>query len=253
MSDLLDSQENQALSKVEREQPTILQKLGLTAEQFAALDVDKMQRLLDFSLQVEAEQARRAFEAAFERAQARLAEIDIPKLTEGANSSRFAKTEVICRVLDPILVDEGFAWSFDDEDSSEAGQVKVVLVLTAGGHTERRSMLSPLWDGRGPKGGGVMTPLQAAGARNTYTERRLRMRVFGLHLVDDDTDGSSGGSTETITTDQAADLRATIQDVGANEQRLLQTYGVERLEELTVANLRGAHHALEQRRRMGKS
>ena len=81
--DLLDQQPGAALAKVERAPQSLLEKLGLTAEQFTALDVDKMQRLLDFSLQVESEQSRRAYEAAFERAQNRLVGIDIPKLTKG--------------------------------------------------------------------------------------------------------------------------------------------------------------------------
>ena len=42
-----------------------------------------MQRLLDFSLQVEAEQARRTYEAAFERAQNRLVDDRRPEAHEG--------------------------------------------------------------------------------------------------------------------------------------------------------------------------
>ena len=51
--------DTKALAKVERAPQPLLEKLGLTADQFTALDVDKMQRLLDFSLQVESEQSRR--------------------------------------------------------------------------------------------------------------------------------------------------------------------------------------------------
>ena len=240
----------QALAKVERAPQPLLEKLGLTAEQFTALDVDKMQRILDFSLQVESEQARRAWEEAFERAQRRVVAIDIPKLTEGDRGSKYAKTEQICRVLDPILVDEGFSWSFDDEDDPQDGYYKVVMLLSNSGHTERRRYRTPAWDGRGPKGSGVMTPVQASGATGTYAERRLRMRVFGLHLVDDDHDGSAAGAPATITADQAADLAAAIQESKAPLAGVLASQGVERLEDLTAAGRKGVIYTLEQRKRL---
>ena len=249
----MSGDEPQALAKVERAPQSLLEKLGLTAEQFTALDVDKMQRLLDFSLQVEAETARRAYEAAFERAQNRLVGIDIPKLTKGARTgSRYAKTEAISRVLDPVLVDEGFTWTFSDADSAVAGHVKIVMRLRNSGHTEPHDYNAPAWDGRGPQGSGVMTPLEASGAIRTYSERRLRMSVFGLHLVDDDTDGAAGGSQKRISADQVADLRSTIQEVGSSEPMLLVSYKLDRLEDMTEAVLAMAHHALEQRRRISR-
>ena len=247
--------DTKALAKVERAPQPLLEKLGLTAEQFTALDVDKMQRLLDFSLQVEAETARRAYEAAFERAQNRLVGIDIPKLTKGARTgSRYAKTEAISRVLDPVLVDEGFTWTFSDADSSLAGHVKIVMRLRNSGHTEPHDYNAPAWDGRGPQGSGVMTPLEASGAVRTYSERRLRMSVFGLHLVDDDTDGAAKdpGSNRTITAAQAADLEALIDEVGRDRGKLLAIYGAKDVRELTAANLQGAIYTLEQARRAAR-
>ena len=190
------------------------------------------------------------FQAAFKRAQDLLTAIDIPKVTEGDRGSRFAKTEAICRVLDPVLVDEGFSWSFSDEDSQLEGHIKVVMLLRLAGHVEGHAYNVPAWDGRGPKGAGVMTPLQASGAMRTYSERRLRMSVFGLHLVDDDTDGKQP-PTDTITEDQLLDLEAKITEKGigpGGRVKLLDWLGVDDLANLPAGKLRAATDAIERKR-----
>ena len=194
------------------------------------------------------------FRDAFGRAQARLAKISIVKDTEGDRGSRFAKTEAICKVLDPILVEEGFSWSFSDDASLAAavvtGHIKIVMRLRNGGSEERHAYNVPAWDGRGPKGSGVMTPLQASGAMRTYSERRLRMSVFGLHLVDDDTDGKQP-PTDTITEDQLLDLEAKITEKGigpGGRVKLLDWLGVTDLKDLPAGKLRAAVDALERKR-----
>ena len=174
------------------------------------------------------------------RAQGRLAQVNIPKLSKGDRDSRFAKTEQICKVLDPVLVEEGFTWSFSDQDSTLPGHVKVVMLLRHGGHAEHHAYNSPAWDGKGARGGAVMTPLQASGAMRTYAERRLRMGVFGLHLVDDDNDGADPPRTEPISEDQAHDMRVLIEGKWSADRqpvvirRLLAILQVSTIEEIPV-------------------
>ena len=157
-------------------------------------------------------------------------------------------------MLDPVLVDEGFTWTFSDADSALDGHVKIVMRLRNAGHMEPHDYNAPAWDGKGPQGSGVMTPLEASGAVRTYSERRLRMSVFGLHLVDDDTDGAAKdpGSNRTITAAQAADLEALIDEVGRDRAKLLAIYGAKDVRELTAANLQGAIYTLEQARRAAR-
>lgn len=199
---------------------------------------------------IEVEDARRlAFHAAFEAAQAELSTIPILKDTAGDRGSRFAKVEKIVKVLDPVLVRHGFSWSFSDADSPVTGHIRIVMTLRGHGHVETHGYTCPAWDGRGAKGGAVMTPLQASGAMRTYSERRLRMSVFGLHLVDDDHDGAATGDTDPITADQVADLDSMIEEVGADRGRFLEWLGVEHLAKLPARDLRRATQALEQKRR----
>ena len=241
----------QALAPTNPGEATALDKLLRDPGALATIPIETVTELHRIH-RLEIEDGRKLeFQAAFKRAQDRLTVIDIPKVTEGDRGSRFAKTEAICRVLDPVLVDEGFSWSFSDEDSQLAGHVKVVMLLRQGGHVERHAYNVPAWDGRGPKGAGVMTPLQASGAMRTYSERRLRSSVFGLHLVDDDTDGGKVADTTLITEDQLLDLEAKITEKGigpGGRVRLLDWLGVTDLKDLPAGKLRAAVDALERKR-----
>lgn len=199
---------------------------------------------------IEVEDARRVeFHAAKARVQSRMS--PVRKAATGDRGSKYAKAEAVCKMLDPLLIAEGFSWAFSDLDSPHAGCKRVVMTLQRAGHEEQHYYDAPLWDGRGAKGGAVMTPLQASGAIESYAQRRLRSGVFGVTLVDD-LDGADPAAGDTITEDQAADLQATLDELKVDRARFRATYGVERLEDLTQANLRGAHHALAQRRRMNR-
>ena len=204
---------------------------------------------------VEIEDRRRLeFYAAFQRAQDRLAKIDIPKLSKGSRDSRYAKTDQICRVLDPVLVDEGFSWSFSDEAVALEGHIRIVMRLRACGHVEPHGYTVPTWDGRGPRGNAVMTPLEASGAMRTYAERRLRMGVFGLHLVDDDTDGGMRppGGDGPITEAQASDLHSMMEEkwpgrVPEVRARLTRVLKVETVEEIPARRFLEAVGMLERK------
>ena len=236
-------------------EPTVLDKILDDVGALKTIPVETVTELHRIH-RIEIEDRRMLdFGAAFKRAQERLSVIDIPKLTKGVHSSRFAKTETICRTLDPILTDEGFSWSFSDGDSPLSGHVKIVMRLRNSGHHETHDYNAPIGDGKGARGSDVSTPLMASGGMHTYAERRLRMSVFGLHLTDDDTDGAKLGGAKVITPDQVADLAAAIQESSAPLAGVLASQGVERLEDLTAAGRKGVLYTLEQRRRLrgGKS
>ena len=218
--------------------PTALDKLLKDPTALASIPIATVTELHRIH-RVEIEDRRMLeFGIAFKRAQGRLAQVNIPKLSKGDRDSRFAKTEQICKVLDPVLVEEGFTWSFSDQDSTLPGHVKVVMLLRHGGHAEHHAYNSPAWDGKGARGGAVMTPLQASGAMRTYAERRLRMGVFGLHLVDDDNDGADPPRTEPISEDQAHDMRVLIEGKWSADRqpvvirRLLAILQVSTIEEI---------------------
>ena len=92
-----------------------------------------------------------------------------------------------------------------------------------------------------------MTPLQASGAIRTYSERRLRMSVFALHLVDDDKDGAPVEGPS-ITDDQVADINAKIKELHASKRKLLAYLNVDALEDLPASQFASAVSVLERYR-----
>ena len=237
-----------ALAKVEH--APLLEKLGLTAEQLAATDVGKLERLLDFQLRVDAEAARRAFAEAFSRVQAQMTPVAKAGYNKD-NKSRWAKVEQLCAMLDPLLIAEGIAWSFSDHESPVPNHVRITMQLRHGTHVEPYHYDMPIWDGKGARGGGVMTGPQASGTMHAYACRYLRLGVFGVQQFNpDDNDGNAVGATPTLTDDQVSDLAAAVQESGAPLAGVLASQGVERLEDLTAAGRKGVLYTLEQRRKL---
>ena len=248
-SDPLDTK---ALAKVERAPQPLLEKLGLTAEQLAATDVGKLERLLDFQLRVDAEAVTaRVRRGSFSRVQARMTPVVQGRIQQGQQELRWAKVEQLCAMLDPLLIAEGIAWSFSDHESPVPNHVRITMQLRHGTHVEPYHYDMPIWDGKGARGGGVMTGPQASGTMHTYACRYLRLGVFGVQQFDtDDNDGQATGTMKLITPDQVADLAAKIEEEDAPLAAVLASQGVERLEDLTAGGRKGVLYTLEQRKRL---
>lgn len=101
-------------------------------------------------------------------------------------------------------------------------------------------------DGKGAKGGDVMTKTHATGSAFTYGQRYLLKMIFNVAVgEDDDGNGASGG---TITEAQKNELVRLLQETNSDTRKLLGVYGVESLDALPGANFAGAKAMLEAKR-----
>ena len=103
-------------------------------------------------------------------------------------------------------------------------------------------------DGKGAKGGDVMTKTHAAGSAFTYGQRYLIKMIFNIAVGEDD-DGNRAGAGPLLSTDQVAELQALIEDVGANKALFLEWLGVGSLSEIPVKRYAQAVKALNDKRR----
>ena len=139
-----------------------------------------------------------------EKALAREAEIDFndamnrvqeqikrvaPDLVNPETSSKYASYASIDRKIRPIYSKEGFSLSFDTADCPIADHVRVVCYVALRGHT-RRYQIDMTADGKGPKGGAVMTGTHASGAAMSYGMRYLVKGIFNIAVGEEDTDGN---------------------------------------------------------------
>jgi hypothetical protein len=107
--------------------------------------------------------------------------------------SKYASYADLDRAVRPIYSDHGFSLSFDSGDNAPADCVRVVCkVAHRGGHREIHHLDMPA-DGKGAKGGDVMTKTHATGAAITYGKRYLLGMIFNLAVGEDDDGNSAGG------------------------------------------------------------
>lgn len=208
------------------------------------VDVDKMERLFAMQERFLAKQAETAFNAALNASQARVGRI-ATDATNPQTRSRYATYAALDRVLRPVYIEQGLSLSFDTTDSPVPEHIRVLChVSHTAGHTRTYHVDMPA-DGKGAKGGDVMTKTHAAGAAMSYGMRYLLKMIVNVAIGEDDTDGNTA---ETISAAQVADLEALISEVGADRAMFLRFCKAESLSQIPASKYRQAVAALERKR-----
>ena len=232
--------------------PSALETLLADPDRLKSFPIETVERLFDLSRKMAADIARKEFAEAFNRLQGRMTPVR-RTATNDQTRSKYALLEDVERMLDPLLISEGFSRSMSTEDCPVPDHLRFVMTLRhVGGHTERHVLDAPI-DDKGPKGASTKTRLHGMGSSMTYVSRYLLVNVCGVQTCSDD-DGNAAGNVgpgaDSITERQAADLYALMEETGSDPDKFMVLYGVAKLEALSAANLAGAINTLEQRRRM---
>jgi hypothetical protein len=170
------------------DQPVIVQLLERLAIS-PDVPVDKLQALLDMQRSITAERASIEFNAALTDAQTEMR----PVAADAENPqtrSRYASYKALDGALRPIYTKHGFSLSFDTDVSPIPDHMRVLCyVAHRGGHSRTYKIDIPN-DGKGAKGGDVMTKTHATGAGGSYGMRYLLRMVWNVAIGEDDTDGN---------------------------------------------------------------
>lgn len=155
------------------------------------VDVDKMERLMQMHEKVLARQAEQAFNDAMNLAQAEIGRVAADKSNSQTHSD-YASYAALDRMVRPVYTRHGFSLSFGTEAASEGILVVLAHVSHAAGHTRLYRVPMPA-DGKGAKGGDVMTKTHATGSAMTYGQRYLLKLIFNVAIgVDPDDDDGNG-------------------------------------------------------------
>lgn len=198
-----------------------------------SIDVEKVERYAALYERAIAREDEVAFNNAM-----RLAQEEMRPIAANANNpqtkSRYAKYDALDAAVRPIYSRHGFSLSFYQGEGAPEGYIRVQCKVSRGGHTERPYLDMPA-DGKGAKGGDVMTKTHATGAGVTYGRRYLLGMIFNLVIGDDD-DGNRASDTASvgISAAQLKELRALIAEVKADEGKVCKACHVETLEDLTI-------------------
>ena len=137
---------------------------------------------------------RDAFNAALRRMQDKIKPI-IKDCENNQTHSRYASAEAIDNMIDKLIEDEGMTLSFVPKASDKDNEFIVVGVLSLGAYSKEYPLPIPC-DGKGPKGDGVMSRVQAVGSGVTYAKRYIKNMIFNLRFKEKDDDGNRAGGKQ---------------------------------------------------------
>ena len=148
-------------------------------------------RILEQMAQQRDYEDREAFNAALRRIQDNLK--PIAKLGVNPEThSKYATAESIDDVIESLLQRERMSLSFEPEPHPSPEMVRIVGILSLGAYSKRYPLDMPA-DGKGAKGGGVMSRTHATGSAITYGKRYLKNMIFNLRFKEKDDDGKRDG------------------------------------------------------------
>lgn len=208
-------------------------------------DVTKMEKLLEMHERVGARQAEAAFNSAMSEAQSEMGPIsaDAHNLQTKSKYASYAKLD---RVLRPIYVKHGFALSFDEGDSPKEQHVRIICKVShKAGHSHPYHKDMPA-DGKGAKGGDVMTLTHAAGSAMSYGMRYLLKGIFNVAVGEDDNDGNS--DEPRIGPGQIASLEGLISEVKADLPKLCRMLKINTLADIRVGAFETVKAIIEAKR-----
>lgn len=160
-----------------------------------SVDVDKLERLMQMHERATARVSEEQFNAAMTAAQIEMRPIAADAYNK-QTASKYASYKALDQVLRPIYTKHGFGMSFDTSETPIAEAVRVVCYVThVGGHKRTYHVDMPA-DGKGAKGGDVMTRTHATGAAVQYGMRYLSKMIWNVAVGEADDDGN-GASVPT--------------------------------------------------------
>jgi hypothetical protein len=150
--------------------------------------IETIERVVALLEKERSRQAEIEFNEALNRVQSKIKRV-APDLDNTQTRSKYASYAAIDRVIRPIYSDEGFSLSFTEEDCPKPEHVRIVCFVSKGAYTRQYRKDMPA-DGKGAKGGDVMTKTHAAAAADSYAKRYLVKDIFNIAIGQDDDDGN---------------------------------------------------------------
>jgi hypothetical protein len=153
------------------------------------IDIDKLDRLLAMAERQRTQAAEQAFNAAMAAAQTEME----PVRSDSSNPqtrSRYASYAALDRAVRPIYTRHGFGLSFNTGEGAPADQIRVLCFASHNAGYTRMYHIDMPADGKGAKGGDVMTKTHATGSGVSYGMRYLFKMIFNL-ATDIDDDGNA--------------------------------------------------------------
>lgn len=179
-----------------------------------AVDVEKAQKLMDLYERVDNRNREQQFDISMNAAQRAMEQVRTDA-DNPSTKSRYASYAALDRAIRPMYTAHGFSISFNTREDAPADTVRVTCQVSHAGYS-RNYLLDIPADGKGARGGDVMTKTHATMAAVTYGKRGLLGMVFNIAVARDD-DGNAAG-TLALDEDQVTELLSTITEINLSLQ-----------------------------------
>jgi hypothetical protein len=214
------------------------------------VDLDKMERLIALREQIIQRDAKRLYDEAMSRTQTDMRRV----ATDSDNPqthSKYASYAALDRAIRPIYVRHGFTATFDTGESPMEQGVRVLCDVSHTGGFSRQYHIDVPADGKGAKGGDVMTKTHAVGSALSYGRRYLLLMIFNIAIGTDDDDGNAASGKLVISTDEANSLVALINATKSDIHKFLRFFKIEALTDLPKKRLEEAVAMLNRKSKAG--
>jgi hypothetical protein len=169
--------------------------LAIALKNNAAIDV--IERLAALQERAVARDAEMQFNEAMSAAQAEIGRISPDQQAKEGAKQKWASYAKLDKVLRPIYIKHGFSLSFNSGVSPLPETVIVECYVShRGGHTRKYSAPPMPADGKGAKGGDVMTKTFATGAGMSYGARYLLKFIWNIAVGEDDPEANASGTAD---------------------------------------------------------
>jgi hypothetical protein len=213
-------------------------------------DFAAVREMIEFGKKLEADEAEKAFNVAMTECQAEMRPVAANSYNK-QTKSKYATYDALDAQVREIYTRHGFSPSFDSGDGAPPDHVRVLCYLAhRGGHTRTYKIDMPA-DGKGAKGGDVMTKTHATSSAFSYGQRYLLGLMFNLAISGKrDDDGNAAGRTvgePLITADQVNELRKLIEEAGTTAEKFCEVGDIDAIPDMYARNFDVAKNWLKQR------
>lgn len=181
---------NTALAKASELEQSITPMQLIQSAIMQGAGIDTIERLAKLQRELVEYDARIAWNESMQRCQKAMKRIGVDAVNP-QTKSKYASYGKLDAALRPIYGEEGFSLSFNTIDSPQPDCVRVLCEVSKSGYSKTYQIDMPA-DGKGAKGGDVMTKTHATGAAMSYGMRYLLKLIFNVAVGETDDDGNIG-------------------------------------------------------------
>lgn len=214
---------------------SVIERMALNPD----ISPERVERFIALKRQVDADAAKKEFDAAVADAKAELT--PIVKNRDGHNS-KYADLGAVATAVDPIISKFGLSYR---HRAAQTDRITVTCVLShKAGHSEDTSLSGPA-DTSGAK-----NAIQSIGSTLTYLQRYTLLLALGLATaMPQDDDGKSAGIGDTITDEQFDALSALMDQHGADLAKFCAYFKIDKLPDLPASKYAQAETMIKAKRK----